>query len=129
VSSEHPNAVAYRRTADAFRSGDAAELASLIAEDVVWHVPGSHAMAGDINGRAALLAWLGKLRAKGFWLTERDVFGSDQHVCALSTMGATRDDVDVETGVVSIFVYREGLQLERWIYPEDAVSWERIFTD
>jgi hypothetical protein len=86
-------------------------------------------MAGDINGRAALLAWLGKLRAKGFWLTERDVFGSDQHVCALSTMGATRDDVDVETGVVSIFVYREGLQLERWIYPEDAVSWERIFTD
>jgi hypothetical protein len=65
VSSEHPNATAYRRTADAFRSGDGAELASLIAEDVVWHVPGCHAMTGDIHGRTALLAWLGELRVKG----------------------------------------------------------------
>ena len=127
VSNAHPNAVAYRRTADAFRSGDRAVLASLIAEDVVWHVPGSHAMAGDIHGRAALVVWLDELRTKGFWLTERDVFGSDQHVCALSTMGATRDDVAVETGVVSIFVYRDGRQRERWMYPEDAVSWHRIF--
>jgi ketosteroid isomerase-like protein len=129
VSSEHPNATAYRRTADAFRSGDGAELASLIAEDVVWHVPGSHSMAGDIHGRTALLAWLDALRAKGFWLVERDVFGSDQHVCALSTMGARREGVEVETGVVSIFVYRDGLQVERWMYPDDAVAWERIFTD
>ena len=30
----------YRRTADAFRSGNHALLASLIHPDVVWHVPG-----------------------------------------------------------------------------------------
>jgi ketosteroid isomerase-like protein len=129
VSIEHPNAIAYRRTADAFRSGDLAGLASYIDESVVWHVPGSHDMAGDIHGRDALLAWLARLRAKGFWLTEDDVFGNDDHVCALSIMGAHRAGVDVQTRVVSVFNYRDGRQLERWFYPDDMGAWNRIFAD
>ena len=47
---EHPNAAAYRRTADAFRAGDRETLAALIHEDVVWHIPGSGPLAGDIHG-------------------------------------------------------------------------------
>jgi ketosteroid isomerase-like protein len=129
VSSEHPNATAYRRTADAFRSGDQATLASYIDEHVVWHVPGSHDMAGDIDGREALLAWLARLRAKGFWLHEDDVFGNDDHVCALSIMGAHRAGVEVQTRVVSVFDYRDGRQLERWFYPDDMAAWNRIFAD
>jgi ketosteroid isomerase-like protein len=88
---EHPNAVAYRHTADAFRSGDDGLLASLIDADVVWHVPGAHAMAGDIHGRGALF--------------------------------------DVQTRVVSVFHYRDGRQVERWFYPEDAGAWNAIFAD
>jgi ketosteroid isomerase-like protein len=126
---EHPNAVAYRRTADAFRSGNDALLASLIDDDVVWHVPGKHGMAGDIRGRDALLAWFGELKSKGFWLNEHDVMGSDEHVCALSIMGTRRDGVDVQTRVVSVFHYREGRQTERWFYPEEPVAWDTIFAD
>jgi hypothetical protein len=44
-------------------------------------------MAGDICGRDALLAWFSELKSMGFWLNEHDVMGSDEHVCALSTMG------------------------------------------
>ena len=129
MSTEHPNATAYRRTAEAFRSGDPDTLASLIAEDVVWHVPGDHPMSGEIQGRAQLLVWLASLKDLGFWLREDDVFGSDDHVCALSMMGARRAGVDVETRVVSVFRYRDGQQLERWLYPADAASWNRIFDD
>ncbi len=129
MSVEHPNAIAYRQTADAFRSGDQARLASYIDEHVVWHVPGSHEMAGDIHGREALLAWLARLRTKGFWLTEDDVFGNDNHVCALSIMGARRAGVEVQTRVVSVFNYRDGRQLERWFYPDDMSAWNRIFAD
>jgi uncharacterized protein len=110
---EHPNATAYRRTADAFRAGDLASLEELIDPDVVWHVPGSHTMAGDVLGRPNLMKWLRELNPKGFWLTEEDVFGSDDHVCALSIMGATRRGVDTRTRVVSAFRYRDGCQLER----------------
>ncbi|MEZ5116556.1 MAG: nuclear transport factor 2 family protein [Candidatus Nanopelagicales bacterium] len=126
---EHPNAVTYRRTADAFRSGDTELLASLIDPDVVWHVPGTHAMAGEIQGRDRVLAWLSRLRPLGFRLTEHDVFGNDEHVCALSIMGARRDGVDVQTRVVSVFHYRSGKQAERWMYPEDPAAWNLIFGD
>ena len=127
VAQEHPDALAYRRTADAFRSGDLDVVESLIAPEVVWHVPGEHHMAGTVRGREALLAWLAQLKCLGFWLTEHDVFASDQHVCAVSTMGARRAGVDVQTRVISIFRYHDGRQVERWLYPDDPEAWNAIF--
>lgn len=129
MNHEHPNATAYRVTADAFRAGDLALIESLVDEDVVWHVPGHHLRAGDISGRDALLAWLAGLPELGFWLTEHDVFANDEHVCALSNMGARRAGVDAETRVVSIFHFRNGRQAERWFFPEDAAAWDRIFDE
>jgi len=55
------------------------------------------------------------------------VFASDQHVCAVSTMGARRDGVDVQTRVVHVFRYRQGQQVERWFYPDDPTAWDNIF--
>jgi hypothetical protein len=34
--------LAYRRAADAFRSGDLGAVERLIAPEVAWHVPGEH---------------------------------------------------------------------------------------
>ena len=126
---EHPNASAYRRSADAFRAGDLASIADLVDADVVWHVPGHHRRSGDIRGRAALVDWLAGLAGTGFWLIEHDVFGNDHHVCALSVMGARRPGVEIETRVVSIFHFRDGRQVERWFFPEDLEAWDRIFDD
>lgn len=127
MSDDHPNALAYRRTADAFRANDLSAVASLISEDVIWHVPGSHSMAGEICGRDELLIWLGQLSRRGFWLQELEVFGNDRQVCAISVMGARRDGVDVSTRVVSVFTYDAGKQIERWIYPDDLAAWATIF--
>jgi ketosteroid isomerase-like protein len=127
MSDEHPNATTYRKTADAFRAGDRDAIEALVEEDVVWHVPGNHQRAGDIRGREALLVWLAGLTETGFWLSEHDVFGNDEHVCALSYMGARRPGIEVETRVVSIFHFRDGRQAERWFFPEDASAWDRIF--
>jgi len=128
MTDDHPNAVAYRLTADAFRARDMEALATLLTDDVIWHVPGEHSMAGDIRGREKLLEWLTAVSGIGFWLQEHAVFGDDEHVCALSVMGAKREGVDVETRVVSIFHFREGRQSERWFYPEDDVAWNEIFS-
>jgi len=128
MTDEHPNAAAYRRTADAFRKQDLQALATLLADDVVWHVPGDHPLAGDVQGRERLLEWLADVVKIGFWLREHAVFGDEEHVCALSVMGAKRPDIDVETRVVSIFHFRDGRQSERWFYPEDAAAWNTIFS-
>ena len=84
-------------------------------------------MAGDLRGRDAVVAFLAEVRGLGFWLEEHDVFASDQHVCAISTMGARRDGLDVQTRVVNIFRYLNGQQVERWFYPDDPTAWDSIF--
>ena len=127
MTTEHANAAAYRRTADAFRAGDFNAIRSLVAEDVVWHVPGHHPMAGEIRGLDALVTWLGRLGDLGFTLREHDVLGNDDHVCAMSYMGARRPGVDVEVRVVSVFHFRNGSQVERWLYPDDFAAWDAIF--
>jgi ketosteroid isomerase-like protein len=124
---EHPNATAYRRTVDAFRDGDFDTIRSLIAADVVWHVPGRSSMAGDIRGLDELVAWLSRVGEFGFTIREHDVFGNDEHVCALSYIGARRPGVVIEIPVTSVFHYRAGRQVERWFYPEDMAAWDAIF--
>jgi len=124
---EHPNVAAYLRTVDAFRAGDFDAVRSLIAEDVVWHVPGRPPMAGEIRGLDELVAWLSRLSDLGFTIREHDVLGNDEHVCALSYIGARRPGVEVEIRVVSVFHFRAGQQAERWFYPEDMAAWDAIF--
>ena len=129
MTMEHPNAIAYRRTADAFRAGDFETIRSLVADDVVWHVPGRHPLAGEIRGLDSVVAFLRRTTEVGFTLREHDVLGNDDHVCALSVMGARRPGVDIEVQVVSVFHFRDGRQLERWFYPEDLDAWDAIFTE
>ena len=124
---DHPNALAYQRTVDAFRQGDLETVASLIAENVVWHVPGVHPLAGEYVGRERLLKFLASLPSRGFTIREHDVFANDEHVCALSFIGARREGLEFETRVVSVFHFRDGQQTERWFYPEEAGTWNRIF--
>ena len=126
---EHPNATAYRRTADAFRVGDREALAALIDEDVVWHIPGSGPMAGDIHGREALFRFFDRLRdvTEGtFMIKEHDVLGSDEHVVALSNWSAVREGIPVSVDVVGVFHFRDGRQQERWNHPSDMAALDRL---
>jgi hypothetical protein len=71
MGDEHPNVLAYLRTVEAFRQGDLDTIASLVAEDVVWHVPGDHPLAGEYVGRERLLEFLARLGPLGFTIRER----------------------------------------------------------
>ena len=126
VAPEHPNAVAYRLTVDAFRAGDLTTLRALFDPDVVWHVPGRNARAGEVHGLESLVAWLTGL-PPGFTISEHDVLGNDEHVVALSHIGVRRPDLEAVIRVVSVFHFRDGRQVERWFYPEDIEMWDEIF--
>ena len=126
---DHPNATAYRRTADAFRAGDREALAALIDEDVVWHIPGSGPMAGDIHRREALFRFFDRLRdvtEGAFMIKEHDVLGSDEHVVALSNWSAVREGIPVSVDVVCVFHFREGRQQGRWNHPSDMAALDRV---
>ena len=68
-------------------------------------------LGATIPVRGNIEGWLDRLRTKDFWLVEDDVFGRDDHACALSVMGARREGIDAQTRVVSVFRYRDGRQV------------------
>jgi ketosteroid isomerase-like protein len=128
---EHPNAKAYRRTANAFRAQDEEALRNLIADDVIWHVPGTNGLAGEVRGRDSLFDWFQRLRAVtsgSFSLEEHDVVGNDDHVVALSRMSAVRRGKAITVQVISVFHYRNGKQQERWFHPVDLDTWDRMLS-
>jgi hypothetical protein len=47
--SEHPNLARYWRAYKAFSKGDADTIREMLADDLIWHVPGRHRFAGDRN--------------------------------------------------------------------------------
>jgi ketosteroid isomerase-like protein len=126
---EHPDAVAYRRTADAFRAGDRETLAELIDEDVIWHIAGTSPLAGEVRGREALWVWFDRLRevTEGtFTLEDHDVLGNDRHVVALNVMSAVRDGTRVSVHMANVMHFRDGRQRERWFHPSDVSAWDKI---
>ena len=52
-----------RRQSAMYRGGDADAVRELLAPDVVWHVPGTSAIAGDHRGRDAVMAYFERRRA------------------------------------------------------------------
>jgi uncharacterized protein len=91
---EHPIAGRVREALEAFSRGDFETLGSFLAEDVVWHVGGSHELSGDYRGRDAALAYC----SEAFALTGGTLHGepfeilvSDRHAGVFNRVTGERD--------------------------------------
>ena len=129
ISLDHPDAVTYRRAADAFRAGDLEELATTIHELVIWHLPGTTWMARDFEGRATLVAYLREImqRTNGtFTLQDVCVSGSDDHVLAVQRFGATVDGEERFFDVSSVMRFSDGRQKERWFHIHDQSAFDEF---
>ena len=130
ISVDHPDAITYRRAADAFRAGDLDELATTIHEDVAWHLPGASWMARDFKGRQALVEYLREIiqRTGGtFRLLDVCVSGSDDHVLAVQHFAATLDGEERAFDVSSVMRFRDGRQAERWFHIHDQPGFDEFF--
>lgn len=54
------NASIVRSGYEAFNRGDLTTLTELFGDDVSWHTPGQSPLAGDVVGREAVVARLGR---------------------------------------------------------------------
>ena len=129
ISTEHPDAVSYRRASDAFRAGDLDTLATTIHEDVIWHLPGTSWMARDFEGRDTLLEYLRELmvRTNGtFKLQDVCVSGSDDHVVAVQRFGATVAGEERFFDASSVMRFSHGRQKERWFHIHDLDAFDHF---
>jgi len=115
-----------RRFHEAQQRGDAATLADLMADDVVWHVPGRNPMSRDYHGKAEVAGFFARARelSGGTVRTELlDVLGGESYGVALVRVFAEREGRSLG-GQFQAFTFRiEGDKIaEFWFMVEDRYA-------
>ena len=117
-----------RRMVDALQRADAAAIATLLADDVVYHVPGRSPIAGTYEGRdevMGLFRTFGQLLGGPPGLTSHDVVASEAHVVELATHSAARGGRPYEWHAVRIYHIGGGdLITEIWLMIEDQYAFD-----
>ena len=122
----HPNAEIVRRLHDAQQRADAVALMDLLADDVVWHVPGRNLLSRDYVGRAEVATFWARARelSGGTVRTELiDVLGGGTFGIALVRVFAEREGKSLG-GQFQAFTYRidNGKVAELWFMVEDRYA-------
>ena len=89
----HTNAVLIRRSYDAFTRGDIATVLAMLAEDILWHVPGRGPLSRDYRGRdqvSGFFARFTELSDGTFRIQVEDVLANRERVVVLCTESARR---------------------------------------
>ena len=103
-----------------------ASVASLIADDIVWHSIG---LAEPIRGAEALAASALSF-PEGLDVTAEihDVVANDEHVVGLIEATATAGDQTFEYRTAEILHFRDGRVSERWAFSDDTSRITEFFS-
>ena len=132
---EHPNARLVREFHVAqgrlYADGDPGPASALLAEDVVWHVPGRNRIAGEHRGREAVLRYFHARReAMGgtFRVHVHDVLANDERVVILAGGRAERAGRPVTWETAGIFRIAGGRIAECRLVPFDQYEFDAIWS-
>ena len=121
---EHRNAGVVRKAYGAVSVGDMETFGSLMAEDVVWHVPGTSSMSGDYKGKAEVIGGLNRLAefTQGTFRQDiHDVVANDEHAVALIELSWEKPK-RFRGREVRVFHMHDGTVTEVWFHPEDPAA-------
>lgn len=106
-----------RRGYEAFGKGDMPAVLEILAEDIVWHVPGRSPLSGDYEGHEAVMGFFGKIQelsGGSFRLEMHDMLASPDHVVALCSEHGQRNDRALDAPSVHVWHLRDGKATEFW---------------
>jgi RNA 2',3'-cyclic 3'-phosphodiesterase len=120
----------YEEQARMYAGGGLDGVASLLSDDVVWHVPGASAIAGEHRGVDGVLAYMDRRRQTmdySFHVTVHGAALIAGRVVQLAGGHAVRDGVEVTWETVGVFRVLEGRIAECWLIPFDQAAFDRIW--
>ena len=103
----------------------------MLADDVVWHVPGRNPLAGDHRGIEAVMDYFERRRDLAratFKITVHDVLASGDLVVQLAGGTAELGGSVVEWETVGVFRVRDGLLAEGRLVPFDQYLFDRVWS-
>jgi ketosteroid isomerase-like protein len=132
---EHRNARLIREFHDAqnrfYAGGDQEHVRTMLSEDVVWHVPGRSAIAGDYRGRDQVLRYFvtrRDLARATFRIVVRGVLADDERAVILAGGRVQRDGESSAWETVGVFRIVNEKIAECWVLPYDQYSFDEIWS-
>jgi uncharacterized protein len=126
------NAAIVRRGYEALNAGDLAQLTELVADDVSWHTPGHSPLAGDLVGRQAVLARLGRYRAEtGGTFTvdlKRVLTDEEGRVVGIHHNVAERDGRQLDVYGCIVFELENGRIVDGREHLSDLHAWDAFWS-
>lgn len=121
----------HRRQGQMYTGGSIDPVLELLAEDIVWHVPGTSPIAGDHRGRQAVAAYFELRRelANGTMLMHPGPLLADgeavvQLVDGTAELGGER----VEWRTAGVYRIHAGRMAEVWLVPLDLELFDRVWS-
>jgi ketosteroid isomerase-like protein len=112
----------------AMQAGDRETAFGFYAEDLVAHVPGRSAFAGDLRGREAFIGYIRGVIAR-FERVEVDLIDmlvGDERVALLLRERLGGPDGDVEIRRANVYRVRDGRIVEVWIFEHDQYAVDEL---
>jgi uncharacterized protein len=123
----------HRRQGEMYGGGSVGSVVELLAEDIVWHVPGRSPIAGDHRGAGQVVAYFEKRRrlAKSTMrMRPGKLISEGEEVAQFVEGSAELGDERVSwrtVGVYRVDVERRRIR-EVWLVPLDAALFDRIWS-
>jgi ketosteroid isomerase-like protein len=120
---EHPGVEGARASIDAFNRGDMTALREFYADDVVWHVGGTHGLSGDYRGRDELFAYFERVRdltGGTITLEPEAILSSEEHTAIFMKVSGERDGRVLDVTLAEAFtIGPDGRWNEFWSLADD----------
>jgi ketosteroid isomerase-like protein len=104
------------------------DLAAVLAPDVVWHVPGANAIAGDYHGVDEVIDYFTRRRdlaAGTFRMTPRETLtGHGEHVGVLTDGIATIGGTERRWSTLGLYRIGGNRIAECWLLPLDPAAFD-----
>jgi ketosteroid isomerase-like protein len=117
----------------AFYAGGPPEpLHDVLADDIVWIVPGTNAIAGEYRGLDAVIDYFTRRREiadHNFRMHPGDLLvGDGDHVAALTDGTATIDGVEHRWSTVGLYRLRDDRVAACWLLALDLAAFDAIWS-
>lgn len=122
---EHPNVDVLRRGYAAFDAGDVDGFMAVLADDIVWTIPGRNKLSGVYKGKGEVGTFLGKvmeLTGGDTKIELHDVLASDDHGVAVVRISSTVGGKSFAQNYVHLSHITDGKMTAFWELPEDQYA-------
>jgi ketosteroid isomerase-like protein len=121
-----------RRYLDTFAEGDLDALMDYFAPGVLWHVAGSHRLAGDYRGKDELRSYFDMAReetAGSLKLDPGSIMASDDHIAMFLRVTGERGGRRVDVEMAQAFtVDGDGKLAEFWSMADDQDALDEFWS-